>query len=176
MAEADRSGEERPPKPASSGQGKGPLNYTSPPAPREPGFFTIYKKGQGYWTRVGSVVGAVIIGAFSAYNVYIELPPLLPGTRQTSLKVAAAITAVFVLAYAWFCWWMLNKRSHVDFLIATDSEMKKVNWTTRRELIGSTKIVIGFMFFVALFLFAVDQIFGWLMYVIHVLKVSPWGT
>ena len=49
----------------------------------------------------------------------------------------------------------MNKPSNVDFLIATDSEMKKVNWTSRKELIGSTKVVIIFMFLIALFLFVV---------------------
>src|SRR3712207_7866772 len=44
---------------------------------------------------------------------------------------------------------LMNKPANVDFLIATDSEMKKVNWTSRRELIGSTKVVIVFMFLIA---------------------------
>ena len=43
----------------------------------------------------------------------------------------------------------MNKPTNVDFLIATDSEMKKVNWTSRKELIGSTKVVIIFMFLIA---------------------------
>ena len=43
----------------------------------------------------------------------------------------------------------MNKPANVDFLIATDSEMKKVNWTSRKELIGSTKVVILFMFLIA---------------------------
>ena len=58
----------------------------------------------------------------------------------------------------------MNKPANVDFLIATDSEMKKVNWTSRKELIGSTQVVIMFMFLIALFLFAVDEVWGWLMY------------
>ena len=41
--------------------------------------------------------------------------------------------------------------------------MKKVNWTTRKELIGSTKVVILFMFFIALLLFVFDMIFGYLL-------------
>ena len=50
-------------------------------------------------------------------------------------------------------WWLMNKATNVDFLIATDSEMKKVNWTSKQELIGSTKVVIVFMFVTAIFLF-----------------------
>jgi len=161
-----------------AGKGAGPLNYASRPSPSGPGYFTIYKKGQGYWTRMGTVIGAVIIGVFMAYNLYAQLPPLLPNrlSHAATLKIGAIVAGVFVIGYVIFCWWMLNKPSNADFLIATDSEMKKVNWTSRRELVGSTKIVIAFMFLVAIFLFGVDQIFGWLMYVINVLKISPWGT
>ena len=87
-------------------------------------------------------------------------------------SVTWSITGVFILGYVWLCWYLMNKPKNADFLIATDSEMKKVNWTSRKELIGSTKIVIIFMFMIAMFLFAVDQIFGTLMYL---LGVRPWG-
>ncbi len=31
--------------------------------PGKPGFFHIYKKGQGYWTRMGTVAGVGLIGS-----------------------------------------------------------------------------------------------------------------
>ena len=157
-----------------------PVPYRSPgtSSPAGPGYFAIYKKGQGYWTRVGTVAGAILIGAFTAYNIYAYTPTFLPDKilHPMALKIAGAIAAVFGVVYAYLCWTLLNKPVNVDFLIATDSEMKKVNWTSRKELVGSTQIVIIFMFLIAFFLFAVDQIFGWLMYLIHVLKVSPFGN
>jgi preprotein translocase subunit SecE len=67
----------------------------------------------------------------------------------------------------------MNKPANADFLIATDSEMKKVNWTSRKELIGSTKVVIVFMFLIAMLLFLFDIIFGYLFYFMGVLKSSP---
>ena len=179
------------PKPAEGG----PVEYARKGAAvTSPGFFTVYKKGQGYWTRVGTVIAAVVVGAFTAYNLYTFVPTFLPEPRipagstadqrgaiiahgrVVDLRIAAAVVAAFVLGYALLCWRLLNKPTNADFLIATDSEMKKVNWTSRKELVGSTRIVILFMFIVALFLFGVDQIFGWLMYAAHVLKISPMGT
>jgi preprotein translocase subunit SecE len=169
----------------SKSKGKKPEGGKPDPIPYQrqlPGggseYFTIYKKGQGYWTRVGTVGGAVLIGVFTAYNVYAYVPTFLPDKilHPMALKIAGAIAAAFAVGYAILCWRLLNKPSNVDFLIATDSEMKKVNWTSRKELVGSTQIVIIFMFLIAFFLFAVDQIFGWLMYLIHVLKVSPFGN
>jgi preprotein translocase SecE subunit len=58
----------------------------------------------------------------------------------------------------------MNKPSNADFLIATDSEMKKVNWTSRKELIGSTKVVIFFMVIIASVLFVIDVLMGYVFY------------
>jgi len=57
-------------------------------------------------------------------------------------------------------------------MIATEGEMKKVSWSTRRELIGSTKVVIMFTIFLAVLLFFVDLGFQELFSRIGVLKVS----
>jgi preprotein translocase SecE subunit len=51
-------------------------------------------------------------------------------------------------------------RKSVGFLIATDGEMKKVNWTSYREVKGSTIVVIVATFLIAGFLFGVDTIFA----------------
>jgi preprotein translocase SecE subunit len=67
----------------------------------------------------------------------------------------------------------MNRPTNVDFLIATDSEMKKVNWTSRKELMGSTKVVILFMFIMASYLFLMDVLFGYFFYAIGVVKEPP---
>jgi len=46
-----------------------------------------------------------------------------------------------------------------DFLIATDGEMKKVNWSTRKDILGSTWVVIAWTFLLAACLFTVDIVF-----------------
>ncbi len=145
-----------------------------------PGYFAIYKKGQGYWTRMGTAAGALLLGGLTAYNLYVYLPVLIhfdttPAGQSHAHRVAAVVASLFVVGFAALAWWLMNKKDNVDFLIATDSEMKKVNWTSRKELIGSTKVVIVFMFLIAIFLFAVDILFGYLFHVIGVLKNSPFG-
>src|SRR5437762_12929582 len=35
-----------------------------------PGFFHIYKSGQGYWTRMGTVLGALLIAGLTANFLY----------------------------------------------------------------------------------------------------------
>ncbi len=52
------------------------------------------------------------------------------------------------------------KKNSVEFLIATDGEMKKVNWTSYKEVKGSTIVVIAATFLIAGFLFLVDNVFS----------------
>ncbi|MCD5397992.1 preprotein translocase subunit SecE [candidate division NPL-UPA2 bacterium] len=42
------------------------------------------------------------------------------------------------------------------FLIEVEVEMKKVSWTTRKELIASTSVVVIATLLIALFVFLVD--------------------
>jgi preprotein translocase SecE subunit len=85
------------------------------------------------------------------------------------------VASFFVVGFAALAWWLMNKQDNVDFLIATDSEMKKVNWTSRKELIGSTKVVIVFMFLIAMFLFYGGHPLQLLLLSIGVLRHSPFG-
>jgi preprotein translocase subunit SecE len=147
------------------------------PTPARPGFFAIYKKGQGYWTRVGTAVGAGLLGALIVWQLYRYIPAFMSANDGGRAKrVALIVAAVFAAVYAFFAWRLMNKPSNVDFLIATDSEMKKVNWTSRRELIGSTKVVIGFMFAIAITLFLLDLFFNTVFYYLHILHDPWWKT
>ena len=138
------------------------------------GFFTIYKKGQGYWTRMGTAIGAALLGVLITWQIYAQVPRFFADTARGQ-RVALVIAAVFAVVYTFIAWRLMNKPSNVDFLIATDSEMKKVNWTSRKDLIGSTKVVIIFMFLIAFFLFVIDIVFSYFFYLIGVLKSSPFG-
>jgi preprotein translocase subunit SecE len=138
------------------------------PEKGEGGFFTVYKSGQGYWTRMGTAGGAVLIGVLIAHFFYRWLP-----AWGVPMNITLGVAAGFAVVYGLFVFWMMNKPSNADFLIATDSEMKKVNWTSRRELIGSTRVVILFMLLLAAVLFVVDIIFGFFFYLIGVLQTPP---
>ncbi len=133
-------------------KGGGPPKSTGTRTPSGPGFFTIYKKGQGYWTRMGTAIGIAVISAFTAYNLYLYVPTFLTRLSETAANRVGLLVGLVTLAVmAGVGYWLTNRPSNVDFLIATDSEMKKVNWTSRRELIGSTRVVVLFMFVVLCF-------------------------
>ena len=170
LPEDDR-GEQQPPARSGGGSSGQPPRGPKPrPVAAGNHFFTIYKKGQGYWTRMGTAIGAAFLGIMVSYELYNQIPTFLHGTPQHDKKIAGVVAAVFLIAYCAWAFWFTNKPTTVDFLVATDSEMKKVNWTTRAELIGSTRIVIVFMFLIATYLFLCDLLFGGFFHVIHVLK------
>lgn len=67
-------------------------------------------------------------------------------------------------------WYVGTARRPVEFLIASDGEMKKVNWTSYREVKGSTIVVIVATFLIAGLLYLVDMGFSYLFSAIGVLE------
>lgn len=148
------------------------------------GFFSIYKKGQGYWTRLCTAIAAggllLLVGRWLYTEVSVRLATALT-TESRNAEVARSLAgkytlagvAVAVIIFAVLAWRLMNSPKGAEFLITTDSEMKKVNWASRRELFGSTRVVILFMIFMGVFLFISDIFFGFLFYWIGVLQNKP---
>ena len=72
---------------------------------------------------------------------------------------------------------MVNVPSFADFLIATEAELNKVSWTTRRRLIQDTIVVLVTVVLFTLFLFVVDVAWGQILSLkaIGVLKLPESG-
>ena len=136
------------------------------------GFFHVYKSGQGYWTRLGTAAALSLIVIALCHFIWTQAPAYAPKLQQHR-NVLIGVLAGFGALCALIIWIVMNRPTTVDFLIGTDGEMKKVNWTSRKELIGSTKVVILFMFLIAALLFFIDVVFGYLFYFARVLKHSP---
>jgi preprotein translocase SecE subunit len=160
----------------SGGDSKSPVPYSTPkPRSASGGFFTIYKRGQGKWTRLGTAFVAFLLAVLTAFSLYQNILPYLPTTTDTQhdrsvRQVILGCCVGFFVVLGIIIFWQTNKPRNVDFLIATDSEMKKVNWTTAGELMGSTRVVILFLFFIAIFLSVVDLAFYGLFHLFGVLQ------
>jgi preprotein translocase SecE subunit len=72
------------------------------------------------------------------YHITLTLPVLL-----------------FVVA-SWLAWRLVNWPTFADFLIATEAEMNKVSWTTRKRLYQDTIVVLVTVVLMTVFLFVVD--------------------
>ncbi len=143
------------------------------PSPRRPagGFLTQYKPDQGKAIRTGTFVGLGLLIVWGAVSVKDQLT-FYEGDEAWRLLITPGIpilVAVVLGALAWRVSFVSKKSS--DFMIGTEGEMKKVSWSTKREVIGSTKVVIMFTFMLALLLFGVDLVFQTAFQWIGVLKL-----
>jgi len=128
---------------------------------------TIYKPGQGYYTRMLSGIGAgILVVAGVAWLV-----KQLSVVKSDYVYYYQGITAAVIILGAFITlWYLLNKPRIVDFMIATESEMRKVNWPSRSEIIKSTWVVICGTIMMALLLLVVDVAFARLFTWIGVLE------
>ncbi len=132
----------------------------------------IYKKGQGYWTRLMSAIALGMIVLLGVVWLWDLLATISVGFAQP-VYVQAAVTVVVIAVFGWLGFYLIGlKPKVVDFMIATEGEMKKVNWSSRREILGSTWVVIGFTMFIALYCFSFDLVFKQIMTWIDVLETA----
>ena len=98
------------------------------------------------------------ISAEGVTPVEAESLVTVPKFERTYLQggVAAGVLLIGAIVVLWFCY---SNRKFGDFLIATEGEMKKVNWSSRREVFGSTWVVIAISVMIATLLFVTDIIF-----------------
>jgi len=126
------------------------------------GFFDIYKKGQGRYARIITFVAGIALGIGGAVVLSEKLGAYAPPAIQYG------VPSLLVAALGVLMFWMVNRPNSADFLIATEGEMKKVSWSSRKEIIGSTKVVIVTLFIMATILAAVDVGFAVLFRVLGV--------
>ena len=73
-----------------------------------------------------------------------------------ALYIQLCVPVVLFLGGAAGAFWVVNYPHFADFLIATEGEMKKVAWSTKEELIGSTVVVLVTVFALAAVIFVAD--------------------
>lgn len=81
---------------------------------------------------------------------------LLPDVRFTVPLLLAA-------AGFWVAFRVVNMPVFADFLIATEAELNKVSWPTRRSVVQDTIVVLTTVLLLTVFLFLVDLGWGWLL-------------
>jgi preprotein translocase SecE subunit len=141
-------------------------------APRPSGSgLRFYKPGQGYYTRLGTAIAAGVLVVWGALFLLDELGGLLDPSAAYYNPVTYGVAVGFILGMGALLYWVvgLNRRAN-DFFIATEGEMKKVNWSSRREVVRSTKVVIVTVVLMGVFLFVADVLFMEFFSFIRVLK------
>jgi preprotein translocase SecE subunit len=152
------------------------------------GFFTVYKKGQGIYSRVAVGIALGILALFasvSLHNVLIGLPnvaesaniPLVDIDLNWGLIGAFLLFVFFGFLIGIFIIGLetglrpldYSGKRAIEFLIETQGELQKVSWPTRVELVGSTAVVIISVIMIGVFILGVDWFVSIIMEYIGVL-------
>ncbi len=119
----------------------------------------IYKRNQGKYTR-GVTAGVIMaLGLWMCLSLKnLLVADILSASANNTYIGFGASLGVFVLL-GLLVFKVLNRTKSADFLIATENEMKKVSWSSTKEVVGSTKVVVVTTFLMAGMLFLVDILF-----------------
>lgn len=147
-------------------------------AVEDQGWFSLkgYKKSQGQRVRRGTILGILAIAGSGIYTLLahrtlasgsdhwmMDMPFsgdqefILVGNVQFSIPLLLALGAI------WLAYRIVNWPTFADFLIATEAEMNKVSWSSKKKLIQDTIVVLVTMVILTFFLFVVDVAWGWIL-------------
>jgi len=145
-----------------------------------------YKGNQGVRVRRGTIIALLTVGACGIYTMvshrslgsgrfgpndwlwYIPFWTGEPGELHyipLVHHVHLTIPILLGLLTLWVAWRVVNWPAFADFLIATEAEINKVSWTTRKRLVQDTIVVLVTVFLFTAFLFIVDII--WIKILTH---------
>ena len=143
------------------------------PAGRQPSGMPlrVFKPGQGIHVRWGTAIAAGVIVVAGARFVHDWLR--VPFPDDLVVRTLIPVGLLVVVAYVIFLL-VGRRRGTVDFMIATEGEMKKVNWSTRKEVLGATRVVIFTVLALGTMLFVVDLFFMLIFSLIGILNIPVW--
>jgi len=113
--------------------------------------FDIYKRGQGKYTRICTAVGAIVVVGLGCFQLYRKLQAAYLGLWVETMVPAVVFVVLGVLVL-----WLVNKPTVANFMITAEAEMKKVSWSSRKEIVVSTVVVIVVVVLMAVLLGATD--------------------
>ena len=141
-----------------------------------------YKKTQGVRVRRYTLLGILLVGWTGVYSI-VQQEALgtgdwvlaIPFTGDPNATIAPlsdiqySVPVILAALSLWVAWRAVNLPTFADFLIATEAEMNKVSWSSRKSLVRDTIVVLATTILMTLFLLAVDLFWGWLLSAVRVL-------
>jgi preprotein translocase subunit SecE len=101
-----------------------------------------------------------IIAALGCLTLYQQLAAIEMKNEQTQMWVRTMIPVGLFLVLGLLIFWILNRPTLANFMIDAEGEMKKVSWSSRKEIAVSTLVVIIVVVLMAVFLGVVDLAFN----------------
>lgn len=135
-----------------------PTRPTAPTGTVHASPLKIVKPTQGTHVRWATAAGAGVLAVSGAHFVWEKIR--LFSFIEANFALRTLVPVAVLLGAAWLIFWLVGRKQNVvDFLIATEGEMKKVNWSSRREVWGATRVVIVTVLALSFILFVVDIFF-----------------
>lgn len=123
--------------------------------------FGLYKPNQGRMVRQVTFIAIALAVAFGCFS----LASGLLGGEDQPIQVGVPLGIWVVLC--WVAFRVVNVPRFADFLISVESELEKVVWPGRKQVMQSTIVVIVTMLFLGVFLAVVDFVWKWFFSLIH---------
>lgn len=96
----------------------------------------IYKRGQGKNARLWTAVVLFAVAAIGCWKLHLRLQV------SENVWIHTLIPSLVCAGLAGVIYWISNIPTIADFMIAAEGEIKKVSWSSRKEIVNSTVIVI----------------------------------
>lgn len=122
---------------------------------------TVYKPAQGKIVRLSTAGTLAVVAILITFWLIQQ-----PGISGLSPLWKLAVGGMLMLVVGFGIFRLMNWVRFADFMIMTESEMRKVYWPPRPTVIAWTKVVISLTLILALLLTVVDsgfvQVAKWL--------------
>ena len=116
--------------------------------------FDIYKRGQGKYTRLCTAFGIALLAGLGCLALYRTLQ-----ATDLNMWIQTMVPAGVFVLFGLLIFWTINKSAVADFMISAEGEVKKVSWSSRKEIAVSTFIVICMVVLLAAVLGVTDLVF-----------------
>jgi len=114
----------------------------------------VYKPGQGKWARGTAAAGLAAAGLWAAIETHDWM---LGATTAAYGYLGYLVPGALLTGFLYFAWRVANRAPTTDFIIETETEMKKVTWPTTREVVNATVVVIVVTVVLGVFMWVVDR-------------------
>lgn len=130
-----------------------------------------YKSAQGFNARTATAVGLGIIIVSGLYQLSATLTVVTTPAWVSQPIARVGIPLLLAAIFGWFLFRLINYPTFAEFLIATESEMNKVSWTTSSDLKRITSVVLVTVVLMTTYLWLVDQVWSLILTWIGVLRI-----